>query len=212
MTWLVVVLVTGAVLVASGPVRRVRVERAEPSSGAAGGPSDLAAVVAGVAARLRAGARAGEAWSHALGTPVGDDGPDVARLVTVGERPRARRDGRTTGAVERARAVVAANQVAAELGAPLAPVLDTVAAALAADAEAEGDLNVALAGPRASARLVGWLPVLGLGLGLVVGADPVAVLAGGGLGSVAGVAGLLLLVVGRVWIKALVERARRWQG
>jgi tight adherence protein B len=112
--------------------------------------------------------------------------------------------------VRRAKAVVAAGEVAAELGAPLAPVLDTVAEALAADAEAEADLGVALAGPRSSARLVGWLPLLGLGLGLAVGADPFAVLTDGGTGTAAGLAGVALLLAGRGWSRSMVERARRW--
>ncbi|MCL2850482.1 MAG: type II secretion protein F, partial [Micrococcales bacterium] len=93
---------------------------------------------------------------------------------------------------------------------PLAPVLDTVAQALAADAEAEAELGAALAGPRASARLVGWLPVFGLVLGVFVGADPVKVLADGGVGTVTGVVGAVLFVAGRVWSRALVDRARRW--
>jgi len=101
--------------------------------------------------------------------------------------------------------------MATELGAPLAPVLDTVAQALAADAEAEAELGAALAGPRASASLVGWLPVFGLVLGVLVGADPVQVLTDGRFGTAAGVVGAALFVAGRMWSRALVDRARRWQ-
>ena len=216
MTGLVTALLAAAALVLAGPWRRVGLPN-RPAT-APGPPADLAAVVAGVAARLRAGVRVGDAWSQVLGTPVGDDGPDARQLRAVGERRarthrwgRRRTGGPAPGATGRAQAVVCADRMAAELGAPLAPVLDTVAQALAADAEAEAELGAALAGPRASARLVGWLPVLGLALGAVVGADPVAVLTDGGFGTAAGVVGVLLLVAGRVWSRALVDRARRWR-
>ncbi len=217
MTGLVTALLLAvATAVAVGPWRRVALPDRLPETPEA--PADLAAVVAGVASRLRAGVRVGDAWSQVLGVPVGDDGPDARQLRSLGEpsgaaRPRGRRSGPAPapGTAGRAQAVICAHRVAAELGTPLAPVLDTVAQALAADAEAESELGAALAGPQASARLVGWLPALGLALGVVVGADPTAVLTDGGLGTVAGVVGVALLVVGRAWSRALVDQARRWR-
>ncbi|MCL2466027.1 MAG: type II secretion protein F [Micrococcales bacterium] len=211
MTMLTAVLMAAAAAVLVGPWRTLG--RAQRSARVTGPPPDLAAVVAGVAARLRAGVRVGEAWSQVLGVPVGDEGPDLRQLCTVGA-PASARPWRTTqpsGGAGRAQAVVCADRMATELGAPLAPVLDTVAQALAADAEAEAELGAALAGPRASASLVGWLPVFGLLLGVFVGADPVRVLTDGALGTAAGVGGAVLFVAGRVWSRALVDRARRWQ-
>ncbi|MCL2092086.1 MAG: type II secretion protein F [Micrococcales bacterium] len=214
----VALLLAAATLVLVGPWRRV--SQPDRSAGTAAPPADLAAVVAGVASRLRTGVRVGDAWSQVLGVPVGDDGPDVRQLRAVSPPrpgPAGQRSGRwrpvpqVPGAAGRAQAVVCANRMAAELGAPLAPVLDTVAQALAADAEAAAELSTALAGPQASARLVGWLPLLGLVLGVVVGADPVAVLTDGGPGTAAGIVGVTLFVVGRTWSRALVDRARRWQ-
>lgn len=218
MTGLVtVLLLTAAALLPTGPRRQVALPDQQPRT--PGTPADLATVVAAVASRLRAGVRVGDAWSQVLGLPVGDDGPDARQLRAVSERRSGAarpRWGRwrtppVPGAAGRAQAVVCADRVAAELGAPLAPVLDTVAQALAADAEAEAELGAALAGPQASARLVGWLPVLGLALGVMVGADPTVVLTDGGAGTAAGVAGVALFVVGRTWSRALVDRARRWQ-
>jgi len=105
--------------------------------------------------------------------------------------------------------VVAAARTAHELGAPLADVLARVSESLAADAAERDDVEAALAGPRATARVLAWLPVLGVGLGAALGADPVRVLLGGGLGSTAGVVGILLVVAGRRWTARLLARAVR---
>ncbi|RYV49383.1 type II secretion system F family protein [Pengzhenrongella frigida] len=160
---------------------------------------DLAVVVTEVASQLRAGADPGRAWEQVLGRPVGGDGmPDVDTLALLGAGDRSQ-----------AAAVVAAGALARELGAPLAQVLDRVADGLATAAEAEGERRAALAGPRATARVLTGLPVLGVVLGAAVGADPVGVLLGGGPGTAALVLGVMLLLVGRWWISRLVRRAAR---
>ena len=101
---------------------------------------------------------------------------------------------------------IAACRLTHELGAPLAEVLQRCAEGLTEAGHARAARAVALAGPRATARLLGWLPVLGLVLGAGIGADPVAVLLGGGLGSACLLAGVALMVAGRRWVVAL-ERA-----
>jgi tight adherence protein B len=174
---------------------------------------DLATVVTLVAGHLRAGSAPQRAWSDVLAVPVSGRSPTVGELVRPAgtRRPPGRwRDG-VVGRVpsEPASAVVAACQVADELGAPLAAVLDEIAGALAADAEARADLVAALAGPRSGARVVGWLPVLGALLGAVLGADPFGVLLGGGWPSAAGLLGAGLLLVGHLWTRWLVARAGR---
>lgn len=183
--------------VGRAPTRRRHggvVARRLGSRGAARAP-DLAVLVTDVAARLRAGVDPARAWSQALGQPVGADGPMVADLCRTAER------------LTPAATVVAATRLAAELGAPLAPVLDAVAGRLAADAEAEGERRAALAGPRATARVLTGLPVLGVLLGVAVGAEPVAVLLDGGVGSAALAAGLALVLAGRVWTARLARAA-----
>ncbi|HEY5518801.1 MAG TPA: type II secretion protein F, partial [Cellulomonas sp.] len=88
-------------------------------------------------------------------------------------------------------------------------VLERVAAGLATAAEVDGERRSALAGPRATARVLTGLPVLGVALGAAVGADPVGVLLGGGLGTVALMTGVALVLVGRWWIARLVRAAGR---
>jgi tight adherence protein B len=161
---------------------------------------DLAATVVLVEGLLRAGQPPAQAWSRTLGTAVLGPAPTTGQLI--GDAPADQVRGR-------ALAVVAACRVADRLGAPLAPVLEVIGEALAADADAEADLAAALAGPRAGARVVGWLPVIGTLAGMALGADPIGVLLGGGLGTLAGTAGLALLAVGHGWTRALVVRAQR---
>ena len=153
--------------------------------------------VAQVVALLRAGAPPAPAWSRALGVPVDPTGvPDQAALATV------------VGGAGHARSVVAATVLARDVGAPLASVLDAVSGALVAEAEARGEREASLAGPRATARVLMWLPLLGAALGWVLGADPLATALDGDIGSVAVCLGLLLLAAGWVWTRRLVEAAR----
>ncbi len=189
---------------------------AGPAGSPRGAGGDLATVLHAVAAQLRAGVPPTDAWRSVLGVPGADDGtPPAAALLAVG---RARRDGRRVGARRaavpddaahraRVRAVLAGTRVAAETGAPLADVLADLADAVAADAEQSADLVAALAGPRATARVLVLLPVLGLLVGAAIGARPWEVLTGGGVGSALGAAGLVLAAAGQAWVRALLRRA-----
>lgn len=151
-----------------------------------------------VVALLRTGAPPAAAWSRALGVPTGPTGvPEAAHLAPV------------VGGEAHARSVVAAARLAHDVGAPLGGVLDAVSGALVAEAEARAEREAALAGPRATARVLLWLPVLGALLGWVLGADPLATATDGGAGTAAVAAGLLLLVAGRTWTARLVTTARR---
>lgn len=172
---------------------------------------DLAAVVTTVSTLLRAGARPADAWARALRLSACGAVPTVDQLLQGAEpETRGRRRHRVPpGERARAQAVVAAAIVAQQLGAPLAAVLDEVAAAVVADAEAEAELDAALAGPRASVRVLLGLPVLGVLLGAAAGADPVAVLLDGRLGTASGVLGCGLAAGGWGWTRLLVARARR---
>ncbi|MDR6867714.1 tight adherence protein B [Microbacterium resistens] len=106
------------------------------------------------------------------------------------------------------RDVAAAWAIAATVGAPLGDVLRMIADALE-DAEATADeVRVALAEPAGTARLMLWLPAVGLLLGTVLGFDTLPVLFGQPVGLACLVAGLLLIVGARLWTAALVRRAQ----
>ena len=92
-------------------------------------------------------------------------------------------------------------------GAALAHVLDACAEAAREEADAELAREAALAGPRLSARVLAWLPLVGLGLALLVDGSVVRVFAtpiGVGLLGL----GAALMLCGRWWMRHLVRGAR----
>lgn len=163
----------------------------------AASPEHVRVALAQVTALVRAGAPLGAAWSRALGVPVDASGvPDADRLAPAVGGPR------------HARSVVAATRLAHDVGAPLGGVLDAVSAALVAEAEARSERDAALAGPQTTARVLLWLPAVGVVLGSALGADPFATATDGGAGTAAVGLGLLLLALGRAWTARMVAAAR----
>ncbi|MDQ0620328.1 hypothetical protein [Arthrobacter globiformis] len=98
-------------------------------------------------------------------------------------------------------------EIAAASGCPLADVLTRFAAQLEVEDDAEAARQTALAGPKATVALLTWLPLLGLGLGVCLGVDPLAMLLGTPFGMAALVAGIGLTVAGRIWSARLVRAA-----
>ncbi len=92
-------------------------------------------------------------------------------------------------------------------GAPLATSLERAAEHAEERIDALLGRQSALAAPRATGRILSWLPLLGLGLGVLMGSDPVGVLTGSILGALTGLLGLGLALAGRRWTAALVHRA-----
>jgi len=103
--------------------------------------------------------------------------------------------------------VVAATRLARSAGIPLAEVLDSLVRVERARAEAARRRHAALAGARASARVLGWLPAVGIGLGLLVEPRTAAVLLGTPFGWALLVVSALLVWLGRWWMRALVRAA-----
>ncbi|GAA2098986.1 type II secretion system F family protein [Brevibacterium salitolerans] len=97
--------------------------------------------------------------------------------------------------------------VAEAAGAPAADMLERFAVSRREVADAERERAVALAGPRATVTVLTWLPAAGLGLALLIGADPLTLLASGP-GLVSLVSGAVLLAAGRLWMTRLLRRAQ----
>lgn len=97
--------------------------------------------------------------------------------------------------------------IAETSGCPLADLLTRFAAQLEAEEDSEAARQTALAGPKATVRLLSWLPVFGLGLGVALGVDPVGILLNNFLGVATFAVGLLLTAAGRVWSSRLVASA-----
>lgn len=154
------------------------------------------------------------AWSPPARTRRRDEPPPASPDPRVSGMIAARRRRRwpwprTEAPGSDVAAAVAACRLATRTGAPLAAVVDVVVAGIAEVAEAQALRRTALAGPRATARLLAWLPAGGIALGTMLGADPVAVLMGGGVGGLCLVGGGVLFLVGRRWVHALVAQAER---
>lgn len=98
-------------------------------------------------------------------------------------------------------------EVSEASGAPVAAVLSRLADRLEAQDDAAAMRETALAGPRATVRLLTWLPVVGLGLGMIMGVDPLRILLGSPVGWVCLGAGIALLVAGRWWANRLIVAA-----
>jgi tight adherence protein B len=97
------------------------------------------------------------------------------------------------------RGVAACWDVAAGSGAGLASSLTTLADSAREAERARHELRAGLAEPRATAVVLACLPLLGLALGTVLGADPVSWLLGSATGAVVLASGLLLEAVGAWW-------------
>lgn len=168
----------------------------------------LASHVHRLAVLVGAGIAPASAWRHvmaaarpadaALASLVDDLDAGAPLGLAIDRVARDRDDGW--------RALAAAWSVATSSGAPLAPALSAFAEAVRDRAAAQRDIAVALAGPRATARIVLALPVVAIGLALLAGADILASLAHPiGIASI--VAGLALGVLARAWMARMLRAA-----
>jgi tight adherence protein B len=175
---------------------RLAEDGAGPKSALA--PDSVALLAAARAAALR-GASVAEA--------IRSGGPASSTGKTIGNGT----GGTGTGGDGRERRVwgelAACFDIAEASGCPLADVLTRFAAQLEAEDDAEAARQTALAGPKATARLLTWLPLLGLGLGTLLGVDPVKILLQTPFGMAALAAGVVLTAAGRVWSSQLVRAA-----
>lgn len=96
-------------------------------------------------------------------------------------------------------ALSAAVRLSRRFGAPLAVLLTGVADGLADEQRAIEQRSSAVAGARLSGWVLAGLPLMGVLLGAGMGADPIPVLFGGGLGSGLLLVGTALLCVGLLW-------------
>lgn len=105
--------------------------------------------------------------------------------------------------------VAAAWSIATTVGAPLAPALRSFADVLRDAAESADEIRVALAEPTSTARLLGWLPAVGIGLAFALGFDPLGTLLREPAGWACAAVGIGLLIAGRRWTSRLALAAHR---
>lgn len=169
------------------------------ASGPVLNPDSLRILAAARAAALRGSSVAGAIRHEISGEPVSEGtGGAVAKPP---RRVRAGHDGQVWGEL------AACFDAAEASGCALADVLARFAAHLETEDDAEAARRTALAGPRATVRLLTWLPLSGLGLGVLLGVDPVATFLGNPWGLAALAAGAVLTAAGRLWSSGLVRAA-----
>lgn len=105
--------------------------------------------------------------------------------------------------------LAAADNLARHTGAPLADILEGVARAQRDQEDAAQRRDAALAGPRASARTLMWLPAVGVALGALIEPGTVRLLFTTVLGGVLLVLSALLVWAAHRWMRALVTRAEQ---
>ena len=92
-------------------------------------------------------------------------------------------------------------------GAGMADALDDVAEGLAEDESLGLVINSEAAAPRASGKVMAALPVVGIGLGYLIGGDPVGFLTGSPWGWACLVGGSTFAAAGVLWMEAVADRA-----
>jgi tight adherence protein B len=207
-----------AIAVGVSAVLRARIQRRRADA------DRLSAAVAEVIGALASDLAVGRSPAQALGSLADeaadepDAGSDRRRLERVlrpvaetarlgGSVPEALRAASTTDGCAALARVASAWQLAESTGAPVVTVLARVGGAIRQQADHVRDVRAELAGPRASARLLAMLPVLGLLMGTGIGAHPVHVLLETTYGQVALCAGVALELAGLFWTDRIARRA-----
>ncbi|WP_295837253.1 type II secretion system F family protein [uncultured Microbacterium sp.] len=187
----------------AGAITRSDGARRERRGSRGAGTVDPVETVMRLAVLLAAGLPPAGAWAH-LAAGASDDtlrsvADAAARGADVGYALRCGGDAWVE--------IAAVWTVAVETGAPLAETLRAVAVALRDAKEVAADVRVALAEPAATARLLGWLPLLGIPMGAALGVDTVGILTTEPLGAACLGSGLALVGAGRLWTRRLTRSA-----
>jgi tight adherence protein B len=163
-------------------------------------------LVAAFAAELRAGQPVRQAFVRAQQSSPGDVAAHAVAVADLGgDVPRALELIAAKAQLPVLRSLGALWRVAEGSGAGLAQAADRLAIAEAESELARAELAAQLAGPRATARVLAGLPLLGMLLGSGLGASPVAWLLGSFWGWLILAVGCALEVAGLWWISRLTR-------
>jgi tight adherence protein B len=192
------------------------VRRRQARHRAAGAATAAAAQLADAVSRITEELRAGSHPAAAL-AGVRADGPlahdilaPAAAAARLGDNVAA---ALRRGAVDRpgigadVERIAVAWSLAERHGIPLAELLARAHHDIRWRVRFGATVRAQLAGPRTTAHVLTALPLLGLGLGQLVGAEPIAVLRGGVLGQVLLVVGVALVAAGAAWSEHILRSA-----
>lgn len=170
----------------------------------------LGAALRSLASELRAGVAPGEALARAAGIPpLWPNALTAARLgepVDSGFLVDAERDAALAASL---RQLAACWHVGVTRGSGLAVSVERLALSLRTQQELQTTLRNELAAPRATSRMLAFLPVVGVGMGYLLGADPIAWFLSSSIGAVVFAIALALTLAGSAWTRAIVRRVDR---
>lgn len=166
--------------------------------------ADVAGAANTIALLLAAGRIPAEAIMDAA-----EDHPCLASAATAvrvgGEVPDALESAAREPGRQGLATVAAAWRVCEATGAPVSKVIGDVVEVLRADREVAELIEAELSAARASGRVMAALPLFAIGLGGLVGADPLGFLLGDPTGQVLLVSGVGLACVGVVWTERIAR-------
>lgn len=172
---------------------------------------DVGALCTAICAELRAGAPPDrallEASRHSRLIPRGRAAALLGEPIADALAADAAAVNASDGASSALAGMAACWSAAAESGAGLAEGLERVATLAWAHRRVRADLAAETAAPKATARTLALLPVVGLVLGQVLGASPVAWLLGDPIGRACLAGGVVLQMAGRVWAGRILQQA-----
>ncbi|MGJ3405116.1 type II secretion system F family protein [Glutamicibacter sp. Je.9.36] len=90
-------------------------------------------------------------------------------------------------------------------GASLADVLERLAEDLECALVAQQAFEAAMAGPKATTKLLTWLPLVGFGFGLLVGIDVLGTIGRSWAAQLSVLIGALLWIANRIWCRKLMQ-------
>lgn len=144
---------------------------------------------------------------------AGEEAPVLAPVAAVaragGDVPTALRRAAEEPGHEGLAHLADAWYLAARSGAPQARAWEQAAESLAADEDVARLVATEVTAARAGGRVMSFLPVAGIGLGYLMGGDPVSFLLSSPPGWILLVGAALLAGAGVLWIDAVADRAGR---
>ncbi|WP_422115555.1 type II secretion system F family protein [Brachybacterium sp. UNK5269] len=193
-------------VLAAPPVPAPPPPRARRPRRLAVGPLEVARLIEQLATVISSGSGIRPAWAAVARTLPDGDLRDLARAAAAGSDPRRSAAGPLHDS-QMVSSLGAALTVCERTGAPTAAMLQTLAEALRDLHDAAQARRSAFAGPRSTARILLVLPVAGLGLGMLLGGDPLRLLTSSGAGRLLGLTGIALTLLGWWWMRRLIHRA-----
>lgn len=159
--------------------------------------------VAALAAELRAGQPPTAALVHAAGNPPVWPTALAALRLDGSVSDALRLDAREHRLLA---SVAACWDVGSASGSGLSSSIERLAQGARRSEEVRAQLEAELSAPRATARLLSGLPLVGLGMAVILGVDPLNFLLGGPLGWGCLLGGAALIAAGILWTGRIAAR------